>query len=86
MRFIVNSVYGSDGSSGVIALKTKVLKLSTELDVLKGILDGGDNEALSKALATVNALRAGIGNIEVLGVKRPIGGLPGVLTEFTCEP
>jgi len=35
---------------------------------------------------TLNALRAGIGNIEVLGIKLPIGGLPGALTEFTCQP
>jgi hypothetical protein len=111
---------GADGSgaSSVLALESKVLKLSTELDALKGILEGVDNEALTKALATVkginnadlqeavaavpavqllcgqadtltdtfNALRAGIGNIEVLGVKLPIGGLPGTLTEFTCQP
>lgn len=122
-----------NGTTGVVALETKVLELSTELAVLKGILDGVDNEALTKALATVggitnadltgalgklsgisgtdlqeavgsvpavqllcgqadtltdtfNALRTGIGNIEVLGIKLPIGGLPGALTEFTCQP
>jgi hypothetical protein len=109
---------GSSGASGVLALETKVLKLSTEVDALKGVLAGVDNEALTKALAAVkgvtntdlqeavaavpavqllcgqadtltdtfNALRAGIGEIEVLGVKLPIGGLPGALTDFTCEP
>lgn len=109
---------GSSGVSGVVALETQVLKLSAEVDVLKGILEGVDNETLTKGLATVkgitnadlqetiaavpavqllcgqtdtltdtfNALRLGIGNIEILGVKLPIGGLPGALTEFTCEP
>lgn len=124
---------GTDGSAAVIALESKLLNLKAEVDLLKGVLSGVDNDALSKALATVkgitntdltgvlgklsgisgtdlqeavgsvpavqllcgqadtltdtfNALRTGIGTIEVLGVKLPIGGLPGALTAFTCEP
>lgn len=122
---------GTSGASGVVKLESQLLALSTEVDALKGILAGVDNDALTEALATVNgitnsdltgvlgklsgitgtdlqeavgavpavqalcgqsdtltdalnALRLGIGNIEVLGVKLPIGGLPGALTEFTC--
>jgi hypothetical protein len=35
---------------------------------------------------TLNALRLGIGNIEVLGIKLGVGTLPAALTEFTCQP
>lgn len=126
-----NGSDGSAGASGIVKLESQLLSLSAEVDLLKGILSGVDNNALTKALDTVkgitnadlngvlgklegvtggelqeavaavpavellcgqadtltdtlNALRLGIGNIEILGVKLPIGGLPGPLTEFTC--
>ncbi|HWJ42674.1 MAG TPA: collagen-like protein, partial [Solirubrobacterales bacterium] len=71
-----NGAAGSNGSSGasdVVKLESQLLSLSAEVDLLKGILDGVDNQALTKALATVD----GITNTDLTGVLGKLNGITG---------
>lgn len=52
----VNGAVGATGPAGSSELEAKVTELTTRVDTLEGVLEGVSNEALTDALANVNAL------------------------------